>query len=261
MKIFALLLGTSLGFAVPALADPVDFSQPSPRQVAAAPPSGPATSLDRKLRMDAFVTPEYPLELQQRNTSGTVSVATGIGIDGVPVNSRVTSDPSPFDASVLRVMGQWIFQPPSCRAAEAAHYELRFNVAFTAEDGHYYVAVRDSLLYWLGTPDTVPTSAQSRAPKPVRQTFPAYPRDAIRKNIVRGYAFARVSVDGEGNVTDVAVPYSYPVASFGDAAESVLHSWRYPADGASHEYCLQVSYSLDEGASSDTTGVAGPPPR
>jgi len=63
------------------------------------------------------------------------------------------------------------------------------------------------------------------------QEKPTFPRDAMRRGVERGEVAATLSIDENGNVTDVNITSSVPPGAFDRAVKETLGSWKCVGQG------------------------------
>lgn len=89
--------------------------------------------------------------------------------------------------------------------------------------------------------------AQSATPKVVKKIPVEFPADAVRKGVDRGVFKARVTIDGEGNVTESSIVEATP-AKARMLTASVLESlgkWRFEGAGKPATFEMQVVLTAD----------------
>ncbi|HET7866329.1 MAG TPA: TonB family protein [Burkholderiaceae bacterium] len=89
--------------------------------------------------------------------------------------------------------------------------------------------------------------AQSTTPKVVKKIPVEFPPDAVRKGVDRGVFKARLTIDGEGNVTDSSIVEATP-AKAKMLNASVLESlgkWRFESAGKPATFEMQVVLTAD----------------
>jgi outer membrane biosynthesis protein TonB len=85
------------------------------------------------------------------------------------------------------------------------------------------------------------------APKIVKKVPPDFPGEATRKGITDGVLKAKLSIDGNGAVTEVAILEATPAKAkiFKDAASSALNQWKFEASGKPTSYELKLVFSQE----------------
>jgi periplasmic protein TonB len=89
--------------------------------------------------------------------------------------------------------------------------------------------------------------AQSTTPKVVKKIPVEFPADAVRKGVDRGVFKARLTIDGEGNVTESNIVETTP-AKARMLNASVLESlgkWRFEGAGKPATFEMQVVLTAD----------------
>ena len=83
-------------------------------------------------------------------------------------------------------------------------------------------------------------SAQAATPKVIKKVPPEFPREAAQQQITNGVVKAKMSIDAEGKVTEVAIVEAEPRRIFDKAVTRALMDWRFEASGEkqSHEVRL-----------------------
>ena len=89
-------------------------------------------------------------------------------------------------------------------------------------------------------PPPPPPPPVVEAPKPAFQAAavvcpsqekPSYPREAIRANVEKGEVTATLSIDAQGNVTNVEINNATPPRVFDRVVKDVLGSWKCQGQG------------------------------
>ncbi len=85
------------------------------------------------------------------------------------------------------------------------------------------------------------------APKGVTKVPPEFPAEATRKGVEKGVLKARISVDGAGAVTDVAIVETQPLAArvLNNSVITALNQWRFEGSGKPSTFELQVVLTAD----------------
>ncbi|MEP7154761.1 MAG: TonB family protein [Betaproteobacteria bacterium] len=95
-----------------------------------------------------------------------------------------------------------------------------------------------------------PTPAPVPPPVPVvdtrvirlSRTEPAYPLEAVRQSIPSGYVRARVTIDANGNVSDVAILESRPISAFGRETRMTVQQWKYNPGAPGRTQEIELSF-------------------
>jgi TonB family protein len=80
--------------------------------------------------------------------------------------------------------------------------------------------------------------------KPVRKVRPKYPEDALAQNI-EGQVKVRLSVDGEGKVTDATIVLAEPPGVFDASVLEAVRQYRFKRDGTSYQADQLVVFRLE----------------
>lgn len=82
------------------------------------------------------------------------------------------------------------------------------------------------------------------APEPIHKAPPAYPKQAAIDEI-EGYVELRVTVAGDGRVSEVSVADASPDGVFEQAASEAMRQWRFEAPGTPVEVTQRIQFKLD----------------
>ncbi|MEK8030558.1 energy transducer TonB [Ideonella sp. DXS29W] len=84
-------------------------------------------------------------------------------------------------------------------------------------------------------------------PKVVKKVPPEFPGEATRKGITDGVLKAKLSIDGNGAVTEVAIVEATPPKAkiFSDAATAALNQWKFEATGKAQSFELKLVFSQE----------------
>jgi periplasmic protein TonB len=77
---------------------------------------------------------------------------------------------------------------------------------------------------------------------PVHRVDPEFPRAATRVGTERGLVTARMTLDGDGNVTQVEIVQAEPRRLFDQAVTQALSQWRYPEGRAGRVVEVEVGF-------------------
>ncbi len=85
------------------------------------------------------------------------------------------------------------------------------------------------------------------APKILKKVPPEFPAEATRKGVEKGVLKARVTVDGGGAVTEVAIVETQPTSAriLNASVVSALNQWRFEGSGKASTFELQVVLTAD----------------
>jgi protein TonB len=96
------------------------------------------------------------------------------------------------------------------------------------------------------TPTPPPAApAVRRNPTPTFKVAPAYPRKAIKDNI-EGMVEAHLSVNGNGDVTEVKINKSVPRGMFDEAAIAALSQYKFKGDGTNWVGIVEINFKLSD---------------
>lgn len=84
-------------------------------------------------------------------------------------------------------------------------------------------------------------------PKVLKKVPPEFPGEATRKGITEGVLKAKLSIDGAGAVTDVAIVEATPPKAkiFNTAATDALTQWKFEANGKPQSFELKLVFSME----------------
>jgi protein TonB len=74
---------------------------------------------------------------------------------------------------------------------------------------------------------------------------PAFPREAVRAAIQKGRVSAVLTIDENGNVTDVKIVSSHPPKVFDRATRDAVMNWKCQAKGSKYEAPVDFTFTLD----------------
>lgn len=94
-------------------------------------------------------------------------------------------------------------------------------------------------------PEAPPLPSVFRDVKPVRKVRVAYPPEAEQQHI-QGSVKVRLSVDGEGNVTDAQVLTADPPGVFDEAVLTAVKQYKFKKDGTSYQADQLVVFKIDD---------------
>lgn len=89
--------------------------------------------------------------------------------------------------------------------------------------------------------------ADGASPKIIKKVPPEFPGEAQRKGITEGVLKAKLSIDGSGSVTEVAILEATPPKAkiFNDAATTALNQWKFEASGKPQSFELKLVFSME----------------
>ncbi len=96
----------------------------------------------------------------------------------------------------------------------------------------------------LGALLSTPHAVAETAPKILKKVPPEFPEDAGK--VASGVVKAKVSIDDEGKVTDVAILEADPKTVFDRAAKKALMRWRFEPSGAAQSYEVKLIFRSDD---------------
>lgn len=81
--------------------------------------------------------------------------------------------------------------------------------------------------------------AAHAAPKVVKKVPPDFPREAAQKGISTGVVKAKLTIEANGNVSDVEIVEAEPKRVFDRAVKQALMEWKFePGEKTTHEVKL-----------------------
>ena len=85
------------------------------------------------------------------------------------------------------------------------------------------------------------------APKILKKVPPEFPGEATRKGITDGVLKAKLSIDGAGAVTEVAILEATPAKAkvFNEAATTALNQWKFEGTGKPQSFELKLVFSQE----------------
>ncbi|HEV8689094.1 MAG TPA: TonB family protein [Ideonella sp.] len=85
------------------------------------------------------------------------------------------------------------------------------------------------------------------APKILKKVPPEFPAEATRKGITDGVLKAKLSIDGNGAVTEVAIVEATPAKAkiFNEAATAALNQWKFEASGKPQSFELKLVFQME----------------
>jgi len=100
------------------------------------------------------------------------------------------------------------------------------------------------------TESAAPTPAPAPPPAPaidtrvirLSRTDPAFPIEAVRQGVSSGYVRARITIDANGNVSDVAILESRPISAFGRETRQAVQLWKYNPGAAGRTQEIELSF-------------------
>jgi TonB family protein len=92
------------------------------------------------------------------------------------------------------------------------------------------------------TADAIST-AHAQAPILIHRVEPRLPQEALRENI-NGVVTARLTLDAQGNVTDVAIVRAYPRRIFDRPTIEALSQWRFNNGAAGRSVESEIAFQV-----------------
>lgn len=94
---------------------------------------------------------------------------------------------------------------------------------------------------------TPATAHADGPPKILKKVPPEFPGEATRRGITDGVLKAKLSIDGNGAVTEVAIVETTPAKAkvFNDAATTALNQWKFEASGKPQSFELKLVFSME----------------
>jgi periplasmic protein TonB len=93
-------------------------------------------------------------------------------------------------------------------------------------------------------PEAPPLPSVFRDVKPVRKVQPKYPPEAEAQH-VEGRVRVRLSVDLDGNVTDVETLQSEPPGVFDAAVQEAVRQYKFKRDGTTYKADQEIVFKID----------------
>lgn len=88
--------------------------------------------------------------------------------------------------------------------------------------------------------------AAQAAPKVVKKVPPEFPREATQKGVASGSVKAKLSIDGEGKVTEVSIVESEPPRVFDKAVIRALQDWRFEGTGEKQTHEVKLVFKAED---------------
>ena len=88
----------------------------------------------------------------------------------------------------------------------------------------------------------VTQTAQTTQATPVSRLQPDFPRDAIRQNVDTGSVQAKLTINANGDVTNVAIIEARPARIFDRAVISSLSQWKFNPGAEGRSYTTEVNF-------------------
>ncbi len=94
-------------------------------------------------------------------------------------------------------------------------------------------------------PEAPPLPSVFRDVKPVKKVKPVYPREAEDQHI-QGRVKVRLSVNREGDVTDVEVLLAEPPGVFDEAVLTAVRQYKFKRDGTRYQADQEIVFRIDD---------------
>lgn len=89
-------------------------------------------------------------------------------------------------------------------------------------------------------------AAHASTPKLIKKVPPEFPREAVQASVDSGVVKAKLTIDGEGKVTEVSIVEAQPRRVFDRAVQRALMDWRFEASGATQTHEVRLVFRNDE---------------
>ncbi|QPF72483.1 TonB family protein [Roseateles sp. DAIF2] len=89
-------------------------------------------------------------------------------------------------------------------------------------------------------------AAQASTPKVIKKVPPEFPREAAQQSISSGVVKAKMSIDGEGKVTEVSIVEAEPRRVFDRAVTRALMDWRFEASGEKQTHEVKLVFRNED---------------
>jgi len=112
----------------------------------------------------------------------------------------------------------------------------------------FLAATMSAALLTLGLLAAAPRAhAEGAQPKILKKVPPEFPVEAARKNITDGRLKAKVTIDGQGSVTDVQIVEAIPAAAkvFSASATTALAKWKFEPSGKGEAFEVMLVFSQE----------------
>jgi protein TonB len=93
---------------------------------------------------------------------------------------------------------------------------------------------------------TLGLAAQASTPKVIKKVPPEFPREAVQQSISAGVVKAKLSIDPEGKVTEVAIVEAEPRRVFDKAVTRALMDWRFEASGEKQTHEVKLVFRNED---------------
>ena len=82
--------------------------------------------------------------------------------------------------------------------------------------------------------------------KVLKKVAPEYPNEAVKKNISAGSVRAKMSIAGDGKVSNVEVVEAEPKRVFDRAAIDALSQWKFEGTGAPQTHEVKLVFKSED---------------
>ncbi|MDR7334467.1 energy transducer TonB [Roseateles asaccharophilus] len=82
--------------------------------------------------------------------------------------------------------------------------------------------------------------------KVLKKVPPEYPNEAVKKNISSGSVRAKMSIAGDGKVSNVEVVEAEPKRVFDRAAIEALSQWKFEGTGAAQTHEVKLVFKSED---------------
>jgi periplasmic protein TonB len=89
-------------------------------------------------------------------------------------------------------------------------------------------------------------AAQAATPKVIKKVPPEFPREAAQQSITSGSVKAKLSIDGEGKVTEVSILEAEPRRVFDRAVTRALMDWRFEPSGEKQTHEVKLVFRNED---------------
>lgn len=89
--------------------------------------------------------------------------------------------------------------------------------------------------------------AAAADPKVIKKVPPEFPGEAVRRNVTDGTLKAKLTIDGQGAVTDVQIVEAVPAKAriFNEAAVAALSKWRFESTGKGESVEIKLVFAQE----------------
>lgn len=82
--------------------------------------------------------------------------------------------------------------------------------------------------------------------KVLKKVAPEYPNEAVKKNINNGSVRAKMTIAGDGKVSNVEVVEAEPKRIFDRAAVDALSQWKFEGTGAAQTHEVKLVFKSED---------------